>query len=124
MSPSRPASLIQHAIDEASRILVAVALASSIASSIVTRAGISFIHDSSYSADPQNIMIDAREPSDRPMLKRAGHVLVERSALTLHALDQFDRELARAVIGLEAFEEQREFFARARRREYLSGTAP
>ena len=47
------------------------------------------------------------------MLKRAGHLLVERRALTLHALDQFDRELARAVVCMEAFEQERKLLARA-----------
>ena len=36
------------------------------------------------------------------MLERAGQMLVERRALALDALDQRDRELARAVIGIEA----------------------
>src|SRR5271154_2898380 len=46
------------------------------------------------------------------MLERAGQMLVERRALAFHPFDQLDRELARAVVGMEAFEQQCEVFTR------------
>ncbi len=46
------------------------------------------------------------------MLERAGQMLVERRSLALHSFDQLDRELARAVVGMESLEQQCEVFTR------------
>src|SRR5581483_105738 len=104
--------LVEHAVDETPRFLVAVALGQ--LDRLVHRDPRRNISHPQQlvERDTQNVVIDARQPSDRPMLQDVSKMAIERCMLALDALDQLRGELARALVSLEALEQQEQILAR------------
>ena len=50
-------------------------------------------------------MINAREPSNRPMLQDVGNLTIQRDLFSTHARDQCHGKLAYEVLGRKGVEE-------------------
>src|SRR5581483_3997433 len=97
IQPSR--NFVEYAVDEAARVLIAIAfrqldrLVDSDA-----RRDVSDV-DQLVNRHSQNIMVDSREPVDRPMLERGGDQFVERRSFGRDSIEQLDGKAARLGVG-------------------------